>query len=194
MSMWYRIVRMTFTLSTTFWNRIVMLITGVQFGKGFRSCGCILFRKYGGKIVLGDSVNINSHRIANPIGGDTKTIMVTTISGNICIGNRVGLSNTTFYSSSSIIVEDDVCIGAGCKIYDTDFHSIYPEYRLNGNIEVKNFPVHIKKKAFIGGHSIILKGVTIGEGAVIAAGSVVSKNIPDYEVWGGNPIKFLKKI
>lgn len=171
-----------------------MLISGIKYGKGFRSCGNILFRKYGGNIIFGNNVSINSHRIADPIGGDCKTMFVTTGLGKMKIGNNVGISNASFYASNSIIVEDGVCVGAGCKIYDTNFHSIYPDERLSGNINVLTAPVTIKKKAFLGGHCIVLKGVTIGEGAVIAAGSVVSRSIPDYEVWGGNPARFLKKI
>lgn len=49
----------------------------------------------------------------------------------------------------------------------------------------KSFPVIIENDVFIGAHSTILKGVTIGKGAVIAAGSVMSKNIPSMEVWEG---------
>jgi acetyltransferase-like isoleucine patch superfamily enzyme len=46
---------------------------------------------------------------------------------------------------------------------------------------------------FIGGHALILKGVTIGDEAVVAAGSVVTKNVPSGEIWGGNPAKPLRQ-
>lgn len=46
----------------------------------------------------------------------------------------------------------------------------------------------------MGAHTIILKGVHIGKGAVIGAGSVVTKNIPENEIWAGNPAKFIKKV
>jgi len=53
--------------------------------------------------------------------------------------------------------------------------------------------VLIKKKAYLGMHTLVVKPVTIGEGAIVGAGSVVTKDIPDYEVWAGNPARFIKK-
>lgn len=55
-------------------------------------------------------------------------------------------------------------------------------------------PVVIKDGVFIGAHCIILKGVTIGEKSIIGAGSVVTKSIPDGEIWAGNPAKFIRRI
>lgn len=79
------------------------------------------------------------------------------------------------------------------KIYDTDFHWTDYEARMNQQGS-KTAPVIIKSGAFIGGHSIILKGVTIGEKAAIGAGSIVTSNVPDCEIWAGNPAKFVWKI
>jgi acetyltransferase-like isoleucine patch superfamily enzyme len=56
----------------------------------------------------------------------------------------------------------------------------------------QDFQIHIGNFVWIGQNTIILGGVSIGDGAIIAAGSVVIKNIPSYEVWGGNPIKKIK--
>ncbi|MBO7605987.1 MAG: acyltransferase [Paludibacteraceae bacterium] len=50
-----------------------------------------------------------------------------------------------------------------------------------------------KKKAYLGMHTLVVKPVTIGEGAIVGAGSVVTKDMPDYEVWAGNPARFIKK-
>lgn len=55
-------------------------------------------------------------------------------------------------------------------------------------------PVVIKDGAFIGAHCIILKGVTIGENSIVGAGSVVTKSIPDGEIWAGNPVKFIRRV
>lgn len=191
----YRIRRQLLTQYSKIYNSFSMLLHGVKCGAGFKSCGTIFFRKSpGGSIVLGHNVHINSHRIADPIGGDTKTVLVVGSSASILLHDNVSMSNVTIFASSGIEIEEGTCIGGGVKIYDTDFHSSDASKRLNGNEDVPSKPVHIGKRVFIGGHSIILKGVTIGDEAVIGAGSVVTKNIPAGEIWAGNPAKFIKKL
>ena len=58
----------------------------------------------------------------------------------------------------------------------------------------KTAPIRIGNHVFIGARCIIGKGITIGEKSIVAAGSVVTKNIPPKEMWGGNPAKFIKPI
>ena len=86
--------------------------------------------------------------------------------------------------------------GGGTCVYDTDFHSLDPQIRA-GSDDIRHRaekPVLIKSNAFIGGHSIILKGVTIGENSIIGAGSVVTKSVPDNQIWAGNLARFIKEI
>lgn len=144
-------------------------------------------------IIIGDNVNINSSYKADPIGGDSHTILYVRKNGRIKIENGVGLSNTTIVSENSIIIGEYTNIGGGSKIYDTDFHSIKSDDRLNGDNNVLCKPVIIGKRVFIGGHCIILKGVNIGDDAVIGAGSIVTHNVPQGEIWGGNPAKCIGK-
>ena len=91
---------------------------------------------------------------------------------------------------------NNVMIGGNTVIYDTNFHSLDPSLRNTNNDKVyaKKAAVNIKDNVFIGAHTTILKGVTIGENSVIGACSVVSKDIPPNEIWAGNPAKFIKKI
>lgn len=80
-------------------------------------------------------------------------------------------------------------------MYDTDFHSLDPLKRATvPDPDVARAPIVIGDDVFIGGHVIILKGVRVGDGAVIGAGSVVTKDVPAREIWAGNPAKYIKTI
>lgn len=157
----------------------------------------ILYLRNLGEISIGQNVSINSSKHFNPIGGDTRTIFFTGPHGKIEIGNNVGISNSSLVSFVKITIEDNVYIGGGCKLYDTDFHPLSAKYRKLGNEiseKVKSREILIRSHAFIGSHSIILKGVVIGKNSIIGAGSVVSKSVPDFEIWAGNPAKFIRKV
>ena len=175
------------------YNTIVLKRNSVQ----FKSFPCIRGRIFisGCGITLGSGVRINSGLKYNPIGGQDVCMLVTHNNGAIVIGNNVGISNSTIVARKSVVIEDDVMIGGSCKIYDNNFHSLDIEHRLvQPDTDIKSDNVVIKKGSFIGAHTIILKGVTIGEKAVIGSGSVVTKNVPDGEVWGGNPARFIKDL
>lgn len=109
----------------------------------------------------------------------------------------VKLTGSEYYIGRNVIfdtlcperirIDDNVHITSGCVLLthylDTSYCGIKWEY---GDI-------HICKNAFIGMNTIICKPCTIGEGAIVGAGSVVTKDIPANEIWGGNPAKFIKK-
>lgn len=177
-------------------NAVVVHKYNINFKKDYKLNGMCYFRTYGsGVIKSGENLKINSGYRYNPIGGQERMILIARDHGRIIIGNNVGMSNSAIVAMESITIEDDVMIGGSCKIYDTDFHSIDYEHRMETpDTHIKTSPVHIKKGAFIGAHSIVLKGVTIGEKSVIGAGSVVTKDVPDGEIWAGNPAHFIKKI
>ncbi len=136
-----------------------------------------------------------------------------TNTGHITIGNRVHIGGSTFICRSSIIIEDDVTIAWGTTVYDHNSHSVkwserqndtiqeYKDSRECGNVVanknwevVKTEPIKICSKAWIGMNCIILKGVTIGEGAIVAAGSVVTKNVAPWTLVGGNPAVYIKDV
>ncbi|MBN1115265.1 MAG: acyltransferase [Oligoflexia bacterium] len=91
-----------------------------------------------------------------------------------------------------VTIEDYVYITRGVKII---CHTNYtPPIQKILNRENTTGPVHIKEGAFIGVNSIIMPNVTIGKCAIVAAGSVVTNDVEDFSVVGGNPAKFIKKI
>ena len=175
------------------YNKRMLKKNHVVFGNGLSVNGRLFISAdKRNSIIIGDNVKINSSEAANHVSG-IRTKLCTNKGGKIIIGNRVGMSNVTIYSFEEIAIEDDVFLGAGVRIYDTDFHSINYEERMN-NTGTKQKAVKICKGAFIGAEAMILKGVTIGRNSVVGAGSVVTKSIPDNEVWGGNPAHLIRKI
>ena len=115
----------------------------------------------------------------------------------LSIGDDSGISNTAIICSKEIVIGNNVNIGAGTLIIDTDFHSLNSEIRTNRKkdiISAKQGSVRIGDHVLIGARTIILKGVVIGNRSIVAAGSVVVKNIPERELWGGNPAQFIRKV
>lgn len=175
------------------WNCFFLKYYRVKTGARFKCDGRLIIQGHG-KYTLGDDVHIISKEFVNPIGG-TRTVLQTLDGGEISIGNNVGLSHAILCARERIVIEDNVLIGGGVRIYDNDFHSVEYEYRMQPQDQhVRKGSVHIKEGAFIGAHAIILKNVTIGKRAVIGAGSVVTKNVPDNEIWAGNPARYVGAI
>jgi len=142
---------------------------------------------------MGRNVTINSGKKRNPVGMGCQTALLALRGGKINIGNNVGISNAAIVSMESIIIEDNVMLGNGTVIYDTDFHSVRYEKRCQKvDDDIATKPVVIGEGAFIGAGTIILKGVTIGAHSIIGAGSVVTKSVPAHQIWAGNPAKYIK--
>lgn len=182
---------------STWRNKFFMRISGIIYGNGFKSFGRIVFRNYAGKghIKIGDDVKVNSFDGgANPGLMAARSMIIATASGDISIGDRVIINNSVLFSAAGIVIGDDTMLSPGCKVFDTDFHSTNSEYRLNGNTHVPTKPIMIGKHVFLGANVTVLKGVTIGDRAVVGAGSVVTHDIPADEIWAGNPAKFIKKL
>ncbi|QBN20658.1 acyltransferase [Flavobacterium nackdongense] len=128
--------------------------------------------------------------------------------GKINIGDfcYVG-ENTKIWSALSIEIGNQVLISHNVNIHDNISHPLHSDMRFKDykrilgieNYEPKTFDLNSKKitikdKAWIGFNSIILKGVTIGEGAIVGAGSVVTKDVPDWTIVAGNPAKIIREI
>ncbi len=166
-------------------NKIIFKLFGVKYGKGLKISGtvCVVNK---GKITMGDNVRINSNVSSCPVGGPYKTSFLTENDGEIIIGNNVGMSGTAIVSREKVTIGNNVMLGSGTCVYDTDFHSTVLSDRISVPEKgVKSAPVVIEDGVFIGARSFILKGITIGENAVIGAGSVVTKSVPAGEIWGG---------
>lgn len=177
-------------------DRIPFYKNKVKISKDARIFGRVHLRMdKGSEFRCGKRLSIMSSWKSNPAGGGrTNTQIKLEPGAKLILGDYVGISNSSIFCSKLITIEDNVLIGVNCSITDTDHHSVNYEERINGNKNAKSAPVTIKEGAWIGGHCIILKGVTIGRRSVIGAGSVVTGSVPDDELWAGNPAQFIRKI
>ncbi|WAC11917.1 acyltransferase [Dyadobacter pollutisoli] len=179
-----------------FWNYLLIKLCNGKFNSFPKISGFIFVSGRKGTLEFGERVVINSSKWANPVGLASQTRFRILQGASIKIGNNVGISSSIFVAHNSIVIEDNVNIGGGCQLLDNDFHSLDPILRLSeqDQAHIASSPIHIKNNAFIGTQCIILKGVTIGCESIVAAGSIVTKSIPDREVWGGNPARFIRRI
>lgn len=113
------------------------------------------------------------------------TLTASTRAARITIGNNVGISGATLSAAASIIVGDDVMIGSGALIVDNDAHPVNPFKRHTE--PPKAAPVKIGNMVFIGARAIVLKGIELGEGAVVGAGAVVTRSVKPFAIVAGNP-------
>jgi acetyltransferase-like isoleucine patch superfamily enzyme len=114
----------------------------------------------------------------------------------LVLGNRVDIGhNVVFLVNKEIVIEDDVNVASGVRFMDSDAHPKDTAERIADLAprpeEIK--PIRVCRYAWIGQNSFILKGVTIGEGAIIGVNSVVMTDIPPYSVAMGNPARVVVK-
>lgn len=148
------------------------------------------------EIVIGDGVTLCSDSRYTALGVSKPVILRTLRSGaRLEIGSETGLSGVVICASKSIVIGRQCLLGADVMVFDTDFHPLDPHRRRFASEDAADSrPVEIHDNVFIGARSIVLKGVTIGEGSVVGAGSIVSRDIPPFTVAAGNPARPLREL
>ena len=144
---------------------------------------------------LGDGVRINSGALINAIGGHRKTIIALHRGARLAIGQGTGLSSCTIVCKSMIKIGEQVLVGGGTVIVDSDLHALASKDReLPREIAARSAPISIGDRVFIGGGAMILKGVSVGADAVIGAGAIITRDIPSAEIWAGNPARCIGHV
>jgi acetyltransferase-like isoleucine patch superfamily enzyme len=165
-------------------------------GKGFRTSGqCFFKMRCAGSIRIGNNVTFIADTRSNRVGLTNPVVLETQGDGEIEIGDFSGGSSVVISSRSKVTVGKHVLLGGNVRIYDSDFHALDPMMRRNpvkDRCHIKSRPVIIGDDVFIGTNATILKGVNIGDRAIIGAGSVVSCDVPDDEIWAGNPARCVR--
>ena len=111
-------------------------------------------------------------------------------------GKKLSIGSRTYISSNvKILAHDNISIGKNCmiasgvQIFSGDGHPIYQD----GACINPDAPVVLEDNVWLGSRALILKGVKVGEGAIVAAGAVVTKDVPPHSIAAGNPAKIIKQ-
>jgi acetyltransferase-like isoleucine patch superfamily enzyme len=144
----------------------------------------------GGRIVIGDGVRIASAVRNNMLGLFQPSVLRALSPGaQLILGRGVGVSGTALCAGAGIEIGEQTIIGAGAMIIDNDFHLPTGEWGWSDDFRSSARPIKIGRGVFIGARAIVLKGVTIGDRAVVGAGALVTKDVPAHHVAVGNPAR-----
>ena len=176
--------------------RLYFALNGVPWGCGWRIYGCpIIQRHRASHLRIGQGFCLRSFPSSNPLAPYHPVILSTRSRNAVLrIGDNVGITGGTLCAARRIEIGDRVFIGANAIIVDTDFHPIDPEHRRQASQDGAVAPVIVEDDVFIGMNSLILRGVHIGRGSVIGAGSVVTTSVPSGVICAGNPARVVRSL
>ena len=159
------------------------------FGPGLRALGWpIVSIAAGSHMSFGARLRLISDPMYSEVGFG-HPCMLRTISHSAILegGDDIGMSGATIVAAQRVRIGSRVLLGANSVVTDTDFHALDPRLRRSGPGGARTAPVIIEDDVFIGMNAVILKGVRVGEGAVIAAGAVVTRDVPANATAAGVP-------
>lgn len=176
--------------------RLLFACHGIRWQPRWRIWGMPIIQRYrGSRIELGEGLLLRSWPSSNPLAPNHPVVLATrSAQALIRVGRDVGMTGATIVAAERIEIGDRVFVGANATIVDTDFHPLDPETRQRDVLAGEHRPVVLEDDVFVGMNSLILKGVRIGRGAVIGAGSVVTKNVPPGVVVAGNPARITRRL
>ena len=140
-------------------------------------------------------LTLRSWSASNPLAPNHAVVLATRKAGAVIhIGDDCGFTGTTLVAAERIVIGNRVQVGANSTIVDADFHPLTAAGRAQDFLSGEHAPIVIEDDVFIGMQSLILKGVTIGRGSVVGAGSVVTRDVPAGVVVAGNPAAVVKAL
>jgi acetyltransferase-like isoleucine patch superfamily enzyme len=153
-------------------------------------------RKIASSVILGENVSLQDfiNLYGCRIGDNTKIGPFVEIQKNVTVGRNCKIQSHSFLCEG-VSIEDEAFIGHGVMFINDRYpRSATASGVLQTEADWKVVPTVIKKGASIGSNATILCGVTVGEGAIVGAGSVVTKDVPPRTIVAGNPAKVIRKI
>jgi acetyltransferase-like isoleucine patch superfamily enzyme len=178
------------------WVRLLFATNSIPWGQGWRLYGVPIIEKHrDSRISFGSGLQLRSSTRSNPLGPNRPVILSTWQAGAVLeVGDRFGMTGGTICSSERIVIGDCVTIGANSTIMDSDFHPLEPAARRLSSHRATAAPVLIGDDVFVGLQCLILKGVTLGPGSVVGAGSVVTRDVPAGAIVAGNPAETIGSV
>ncbi|HQY51098.1 MAG TPA: acyltransferase [Ignavibacteria bacterium] len=174
--------------------KIVLILNGVKYGNGIKVFGLPRIENKG-TVTLGNNMRLISAKCGYNSGNIAGGVFLrTSKSGNIVTGDEVYLNGTSIISEESITLGNRIMIGANTVIMDTNSHNVPYKNRLKRWDKIRRKAVVIEDDVWIGANCFIMKGVRIGKGSIIGAGSVVNNEVKPFSIYAGNPAVFVKKI
>ncbi|MFZ1320751.1 MAG: acyltransferase [Ignavibacteria bacterium] len=182
------------TFLTSPFMKIVLNLNGVKYGKGIKVFGLPRIENKG-SITLGNNMRLISAKCGYNSGNIAGGVFLrTSKSGKIITGDEVYLNGTSIISEESITLGNRIMIGANTVIMDTNSHNVPYKNRLKRWDKIRRKSVVIEDDVWIGANCFIMKGVRIGKGSIIGAGSVVNNEVKPFSIYAGNPAVFIKEI
>lgn len=179
-------------------GRLLLWLAGVEVGAGVRVWGLPLVRlARDSRVRLGARVVLCS-RSADTALGVARPVVLRTLAPSACIdiGEDTGLSGTIICAALAVRIGRRCLLGADTMIFDTDFHALHPDdRRRNADAGAAGqSPVTLGDDVFVGARACILKGVRVGDGAVIGCAAVVTHDVPAGMVVVGNPARIVGPV
>lgn len=148
-------------------------------------------------VCIGYGFAVSSGDNQNPLCANSRCSIHVANNAKLIIGNMSGISGGCIWATESIRIGNHVNIGANCIIIDGDIHNTdwslrHIDRTSEKPVPYNHKPIVIEDDVWLGANTIVLKGVTLGARSIIAAGSVVTKDIPADCVAAGNPCRVLK--
>jgi acetyltransferase-like isoleucine patch superfamily enzyme len=169
---------------------------GFSFGAGIKCWGRIFVTKSPhSRIRFGNGVRLGSDFARAGIALYSRCKFIVSGQGRIEIGDRAALSGTSITCrSTSVTIGPGTMIAPNVIIVDSDFHARWPPDDRTNSAPLTEEAVIIGPNVWRGMNTLVLKGVTIGENSIIAAGSVIVRDIPANVVAAGNPAKVVRPL
>jgi len=171
--------------------------------KSVTTDGCIFYQESSVSNQSGKRENIQIGKNTHILGN----LVIFSKGGSIKIGENCYIGDLSrIWSADSVLIGNNVLISHNVNIIDTNSHEINYLDRANAFLNLvsdakfpvktsaQTAPIIIHDYAWINFNAVILKGVTIGQGAIIAAGAIVTKDVAPFTMVAGNPAKFVKNI